>query len=66
MVVADERSTKLKNCFHDHPDYELLNRDGSTRKVSWWNSLYLCPADRNVVEYHKALRCGKDFGGLGI
>ena len=22
----------------DHPDYELLNRDGSKRKVSWWNS----------------------------
>jgi alpha-galactosidase len=39
----------------DHPDYELLNRDGSTRKVSWWNSYYLCPADRRVVEYHKAL-----------
>jgi alpha-galactosidase len=39
----------------DHPDYELLNRDGSTRKVSWWNSYYLCPADRSVVEYHKAL-----------
>ncbi len=39
----------------DHPDYELLNRDGSPRKVSWWNSDYLCPADRRVVEYHKAL-----------
>jgi alpha-galactosidase len=39
----------------DHSDYELLNRDGSTRKVSWWNSYYLCPADRRVVEYHKAL-----------
>src|SRR3984957_3096432 len=39
----------------DHPDYELLNRDGSQRKVSWWNSYYLCPADRRVVEYHKAL-----------
>ncbi|MFZ0805988.1 MAG: glycoside hydrolase family 36 protein [Candidatus Sulfotelmatobacter sp.] len=39
----------------DHPDYELLNRDGSTRKISWWNSYYLCPADRRVVEYHKAL-----------
>jgi alpha-galactosidase len=39
----------------NHPDYELLNRDGSTRKVSWWNSYYLCPADRGVVEYHKAL-----------
>jgi alpha-galactosidase len=40
---------------HDHPDYELLNSDGSTRKVSWWDSYYLCPADRRVVEYHRAL-----------
>jgi alpha-galactosidase len=39
----------------DHPDYALLNRDGSKRKVSWWNSYYLCPADQRVVEYHKAL-----------
>jgi alpha-galactosidase len=39
----------------DHPDYELLNRDGSQRKVSWWDSYYLCPADKRVVEYHKAL-----------
>jgi alpha-galactosidase len=39
----------------DHPDYVLENRDGSKRKVSWWNSYYLCPADKNVVEYHKAL-----------
>ena len=39
----------------DHKDYELLNRDGSTQKVSWWDSYYLCPADKRVVEYHKAL-----------
>ena len=39
----------------DHPDYALENRDGSRRKVSWWNSYYLCPADQRVVEYHKAL-----------
>jgi len=39
----------------DHADYALLNRGGSMRKVSWWNSYYLCPADRRVVEYHKAL-----------
>jgi len=39
----------------DHPDYELLNRDGSRRKISWWNSYYLCPAEQRVVEYHKAL-----------
>lgn len=39
----------------EHPDYALLNKDGSKRKISWWNSDYLCPADKNVVEYHKAL-----------
>jgi alpha-galactosidase len=39
----------------EHPDYELLNRDGSKRKVSWWNSYYLCPADERVVEHHRAL-----------
>jgi alpha-galactosidase len=39
----------------EHSDFLLLNRDGSKRKISWWNSFYLCPADRGVVEYHKAL-----------
>jgi alpha-galactosidase len=39
----------------EHPNYELLNRDGSKRKVSWWNSYYLCPADHRVVEHHRAL-----------
>lgn len=38
-----------------HPEYALENRDGSRRKVSWWNSYYLCPADQRVVDYHKAL-----------
>jgi len=41
--------------FREHPDYLLENADGSHRKISWWNSFYLCPADRDVVEYHKAL-----------
>ncbi len=44
-------SALLKN----HPDYVLLNQDGSKQDVSWWNSYYLCPADHRVVEYHKAL-----------
>ncbi len=38
-----------------HPDLVLLNRDGTKRKISWWNSVYLCPADRRVVENQKAL-----------
>ena len=25
------------------------------RKISWWNSWYLCPADPQVVKYHKDL-----------
>jgi len=39
----------------DHPDFALLNRDGSRRKISWWNSDYLCPSYQAVVDYHKAL-----------
>jgi alpha-galactosidase len=39
----------------EHPDYALLNRDGSKRKISWWNSYYLCPADRRVVENQEAI-----------
>jgi alpha-galactosidase len=38
-----------------HPDFALLNSDGSRRKISYWHSFYMCPADREVVEYHKAL-----------
>lgn len=39
----------------EHPNYALLNKDGSRRKISWWNSDYLCPADKDVIEYHVAL-----------
>ncbi|HEY8265987.1 MAG TPA: glycoside hydrolase family 36 protein [Steroidobacteraceae bacterium] len=28
----------------EHPDWLLRNADGSTRKISWWDSQYLCPA----------------------
>ena len=37
----------------DEPDLVLENQDGSRRKISWWNSYYLCPANSRVVEYHK-------------
>lgn len=33
----------------------LLNADGSQQKISWWNAFYLCPADPNVVDYHRRL-----------
>jgi alpha-galactosidase len=39
----------------DHPDFALLNRDGSRRKISWWDSDYLCPADGQVIEFQKTL-----------
>ena len=39
----------------DEPDLILENQDGSPRKISWWDSYYLCPANSRVVEYHKEL-----------
>src|SRR5438270_2580948 len=39
----------------DEPDLALENKDGSRRKISWWNSDYLCPAVPRVVQYHKEL-----------
>ena len=38
-----------------HPDYLLLNEDGSTRKISWWDSYYLCPAYPPVRQYSRGL-----------
>jgi len=39
----------------NEPELALKNRDGSRRKISWWDSYYLCPALPRVVEYHKQL-----------
>ncbi|HEX4485006.1 MAG TPA: glycoside hydrolase family 36 protein [Terriglobales bacterium] len=39
----------------DEPELALENKDGSRRKISWWDSDYMCPAVPRVVEYHKAL-----------
>jgi alpha-galactosidase len=39
----------------DEPELALENRDGSRRKISWWNTDYLCPAQSRVVDYHTAL-----------
>src|SRR5262249_37165250 len=32
----------------EHADWLLRNPDGSTRKISWWNVFYLCPAEEGV------------------
>ncbi|WP_342805470.1 glycoside hydrolase family 36 protein [Alteromonas sp. M12] len=34
-----------------HPEMLLLNEDGSTRDVTWWDSYYLCPADEQVRQH---------------
>jgi alpha-galactosidase len=39
----------------NEPELALLNQDGSRRKISWWDSDYLCPANTRVVDFHKAL-----------
>jgi alpha-galactosidase len=39
----------------DHPDYLLLNEDGSKQEISWWDAYYLCPAYPPVQEYTKKL-----------
>ncbi|MEP7242434.1 MAG: glycoside hydrolase family 36 protein [Gammaproteobacteria bacterium] len=28
----------------EHPDWLLKNKNGSTRKITWWDSQYMCPA----------------------
>ncbi len=40
---------------HDHPELLLLNEDGATQDITWWNSFYLCPAAPGTVENAKAL-----------
>ncbi len=52
----------------DHPEYALLNKDGTRRKISWWNSYYLCPSVKAVTEYHKALvrKIINDWGFDGL
>ena len=39
----------------DHPDWLLLDLNGARRKISWWDTYYLCPAVPAVVAYHQRL-----------
>jgi len=52
----------------EHPEYLLLNEDGSTQDIEWWDSYYLCPADPNVQKYTKDLvvKFMKDWGYDGL
>jgi alpha-galactosidase len=63
-LAADPGTELVKN----HPDWLLLNADGSKQKISYWNSWYLCPADPAVIAYHKAIvvKAIKDWGFDGL
>ena len=50
--LAVDPGTQL---MEDHPEYVLMNEDGSTQDISWWDSYYLCPAYPPVREYTKNL-----------
>jgi alpha-galactosidase len=50
--LAVDPGTQLMD---EHPDYVLMNEDGSTQDISWWNSYYLCPAYPPVRQYTKDL-----------
>lgn len=39
---------------HDHADMLLLDKDGAPQLISWWNSLYLCPAYEPTIEMTRA------------
>jgi len=40
---------------HEHSDMLLLDENGKTQDISWWNSYYLCPAYKGTIEYSKDL-----------
>jgi len=63
-LAADPGSELVKK----HPEWLLLNADGSQQKISYWNSWYLCPADPEVVAYHQAIvvKALRDWGFDGL
>jgi alpha-galactosidase len=40
---------------HDHTDMLLLDKEGATQNVTWWNSFYICPAYEKTRENTRAL-----------
>ncbi|MGI8958278.1 MAG: glycoside hydrolase family 36 protein [Bryobacteraceae bacterium] len=54
--------------FREHPDWLLLDPHGERRKISWWNSYYLCPAVPGVVRLHQRIaeKIIRDWGFDGL
>ena len=53
-LVDAARGRSGSRTAREHPEWLLRNRDGSTRKISWWDSFYLCPALDGVREDARA------------
>ena len=39
----------------NHPDLLLINKNGKTQDISWWDSYYLCPAYEGTMDYTRKL-----------
>jgi alpha-galactosidase len=55
LWIAPLAAAPGSDVLHDHSDMLLLDKDGAPQLVSWWNSLYLCPAYPKTVEYFQGL-----------
>ena len=52
----------------DHPDWFILDKNGSRYQVEWWNTYVLCPAVPGVLEYYKEFltKAIKEWGFDGV
>ncbi len=66
IPLAVEPNTDLLS---KHPEYLILNEDGSPRYMSsFFNSFFLCPADKDVIEMSKkfVIKALKEWGFDGL
>ena len=63
-LAADEPSEVYKQ----HPEWMLLNADGSKQRITYWNSWYMCPAEPGVIAHHRNLvvKMFRDWGYDGL
>ncbi len=50
-LAADPESELYKQ----HPEMALINENGTTQDISWWDSYYLCPAYEGTIDYSRKL-----------
>jgi len=63
--LAVHPKTKL---FKEHPEYLLLNKDGSKRNIEFWHSYMLCPAIKEVKDLSRdfVVKAMKKWGWEGL